>query len=381
MRIIHVHVHYSTELISGENEYVNELDTFFKKDHEVLSYFPKFDRHRIGVFKAFHIVVSYLTINCKLLKQLNQYDCLVFHNTVPFVSSWTLYLASRIKPVIKVWHNHRSFCIKGTEFRSGIECKSCTQSIKGTLVGILSKCYRNSYLQSAIVTLAEYSNRKFKNTNYLHVVSSKYMYNRVQEWLGPNVKIQIIEGVAKPYSFDKKKVTSCRNDFAFVGRLEFEKGIENLIQAWKQYQKITNIDSRMHVIGSGPLLEQLKDLEIPNLIFYGLLSGEEMLKVLKNCKTLFVTSLVKETFGRVAAEGLLLGMRLVVPPYGAPKEMVIDEDFGQILNSLSVQCIINALNIENQIDGNLGLTKRINFAKKYSVNEWETKWNKFLSQI
>lgn len=70
-------------------------------------------------------------------------------------------------------------------------------------------------------------------------------------------------------------------NFVFVGRIEEDKGIRELLQAWSRYI-LNNRTSHLYIAGDGPLLEQLKTLHRDKSItFCGYLDREKLKDVLK----------------------------------------------------------------------------------------------------
>ena len=94
--------------------------------------------------------------------------------------------------------------------------------------------------------------------------------------------------------------------FYFIGRVEAEKGIEDLIAAAKQAQIPLN------VIGTGPLEEPLRQAH-PDVTFHGWMDREQIGSTLKDARALVMPSRYPEPFGLVAAEASLSGLPVILP--------------------------------------------------------------------
>lgn len=93
--------------------------------------------------------------------------------------------------------------------------------------------------------------------------------------------------------------------FYFIGRVEAEKGIEDLIAAAKQAQV------PLSVIGTGPLEEPLRQAH-PDVIFHGWMDRNQIGETLKDARALVMPSRYPEPFGLVAAEGSLSGLPVIL---------------------------------------------------------------------
>ena len=103
-------------------------------------------------------------------------------------------------------------------------------------------------------------------------------------------------------------------DGVFLGRIEFHKGIQDLIDAWKQVVQ-THPEARLLVLGDGPFLGPAKQLVAKhnltdNVEFRGYVSGLEKYSSLKRAKV-FVFPSKSEGFGLVVAEAMACGVPIV----------------------------------------------------------------------
>ena len=97
--------------------------------------------------------------------------------------------------------------------------------------------------------------------------------------------------------------------FCFVGRLEDEKGVQRILDAFTQ-SVCTQFVNSVHLIGNGPKREdyeaQVKEKNIP-VQFHGFLSREEVFAIYKNSHFLLLPSTASEGFPKVIAEAMNYG--------------------------------------------------------------------------
>lgn len=113
-------------------------------------------------------------------------------------------------------------------------------------------------------------------------------------------------------------------DGVFVGRITNEKGIFDLVEAWKRIVSVKS-DARLLVIGSGPDIYELRrriekfDLE-KNFIVKGRCSDREMYTLMKASKV-FVFPSYFEGWGLAVAEALACGLPVICYDIPALREV------------------------------------------------------------
>lgn len=98
--------------------------------------------------------------------------------------------------------------------------------------------------------------------------------------------------------------------FLFVGVLRYYKGLQYLVEA------AASLDALIVIAGSGPmeqtLVNQVKALEVSNVIFAGQVSESEKVALIKNCRALVLPShLRSEAYGMVLVEAAMFGKPLI----------------------------------------------------------------------
>jgi glycosyltransferase involved in cell wall biosynthesis len=157
------------------------------------------------------------------------------------------------------------------------------------------------------------------------------------------------------------------NSFVFVGRLSPEKGIDNLIEAWRILGDSAPI---LHVIGHGPsynqLLEAAKSL---NIIVHGFLDNPEKEKILNSSKVLLVPSNWFEGQPATLIEAMARGLAVGVSNVGPLPSFVDYGESGFIFepgNGKSLAASIAALADKDEILYRYSLSSRKKFISNYT---------------
>ena len=167
------------------------------------------------------------------------------------------------------------------------------------------------------------------------IVNSNYMKNEVQRLFGlpydkinviPNgVNLQLFSNVNIDYDFRRQYAMDNEKIILYVGRLVYEKGIQNLIAAMPKVLDRYH-DSKLIICGRGGMIdelrEQVKYLGIENKVYFaGYCDSKKMQKMYK-CADVAVFPSTYEPFGIVAIESMLSGTPTIVSDVGGLNEIV-----------------------------------------------------------
>lgn len=118
----------------------------------------------------------------------------------------------------------------------------------------------------------------------------------------------------------------CRKDLAlregfvalFVGRLLEIKGVNLLLEAWKDFDDTTTL----LIVGDGPLEERIREAarERSNVLFHGKIKNSDLPKYYCAADVTLVPSLYEEGFGRVILESLSCGTPVIASHKGGIPE-------------------------------------------------------------
>ncbi|MCS6970298.1 MAG: glycosyltransferase family 4 protein [Planctomycetota bacterium] len=105
--------------------------------------------------------------------------------------------------------------------------------------------------------------------------------------------------------------------FLFVGRCEYRKGIDILLQAWTLFQKQFP-HATLHIVGASRDRPRL-----PGVVWHGVIDASELERVRRVCQVQVIPSRW-ESFGLVALEAWAFGLAVVASWCGALREVVGD---------------------------------------------------------
>lgn len=116
----------------------------------------------------------------------------------------------------------------------------------------------------------------------------------------------------QPFSFTKRGKA-----FLFVGRVDKDKGIFVLLDAWKQ---LAMPDARLIVIGDGSSLDALRLQSIPRIEFRGIQSSEDVRRAMEESVVVVVPSIILENQPTVILEALAAGCDIIASDVGGIAE-------------------------------------------------------------
>ena len=247
-----------------------------------------------------------------------------FQNTFPLISPAGYYAARRGgAAVVQALRNYRAVCANGLFYRDGRVCEDCL----GRTVpwpAVAHACYRGSRPASGVVVAMQTAHNALDTWEKqvdLYVTPSEFSRSKFIEAGFPGSRI-----VTKPnFVYPDPGMGTEPGRFAlYAGRLEGEKGVSTMLEAWRRVSSLP-----LKIAGDGPLRAQLLDyVERHRLAgrveLLGSQSPERVLALMKQAKVVIFPSEWYETFGRVAAEAYACGVPVVASQMGAIAEVVAD---------------------------------------------------------
>ena len=222
------------------------------------------------------------------------------------------------------------------------------------------------------------------------ICCSDYMVKHVKWAYGlPDDKLTMVPNGVNPHVYDylaKQDLRDFRKTYAlpeekivlYVGRLVYEKGVQNIINAVPKVLAKTN--AKFIIVGSGYMQEQLskivKSMGLEHkVLFTGFVEEENLLKLQKVADVSVVPSLF-EPFGIVALEAMAAKCPVVVSDTGGLSEIVDHDVTGVKVYSNNTESL--ALGITKILqDDNFGKDLRENAYKKI-LEKYD--WDKIAQQ-
>ncbi len=167
------------------------------------------------------------------------------------------------------------------------------------------------------------------------IVNSNFMKGDLQRIFGlPYEKINVIpngvnlnnfSGIERDYDFRRQFAMDNEKIILYVGRLVYEKGIQNLIGAMPKVLQNYH-DSKLVICGKGGMIDELKqevkNLGIENKVYFAGYCDSTKVQKMYKCADMAVFPSTYEPFGIVALEAMLAGIPTVVSDVGGLNEIV-----------------------------------------------------------
>jgi len=268
--------------------------------------------------------------NSEVVQRLRRYqkiggfDLWQIHNVFPAMSPSVYSLAFRLGvPVVQYLHNYRMSCVNGYFLNHG---KTCTSCIHGNFSrAALTGCWHNSRLISAWMGAV------------MMRVRAMGVFSKVAAWValsGNQKKLHVEMGIPaerihiNPHFFTPRQdllIAEPGRDVLFVGRLSKEKGVEQLLDAWKRTDRG---EAKLLLAGDGPeraaLENKIAAEKIGGVKFLGFVAKEDQAAMWKRAAFSVVPSIWQEPLGLVVFEAWERGRPVVVSDVGGLADSVQD---------------------------------------------------------
>ena len=291
------------------------------------------------------------------------------HNLVPLISP-SAYYACRAEgvPVVQTLHNFRLRCPAGTLFHNDSVCSDCDGSLGHA---VARGCYRNSRIQTAAAALMLGTHRAigtWENAVDAYSAPSRFCLERMAAGGIPREKITLRPNFLL---HDPGPRSAAGNYVVFVGRLCVEKGIRQLLWAWRRLRRIPLV-----IVGDGPLrAETERYLErngMAKVCLTGALPAGETLARVKEARFLVCPSVGYETFGMTVLEAAACSVATLGSRLGAIPEVVDEGNTGLLFDphdpdELAEKAEWAWLNHEAMVE--MGAAARRRYLQHYSVEK------------
>ena len=237
-------------------------------------------------FQLFFNLSAFIKVY-RLVKK-NQINIVHVHNFY-YKASPAVFWAAKLAGAHTLFtvHNYRLFCLNGLLFYKNEPCMICHQQ-QSFATGIERKCFKQSGFFSW--ALAKANEWQKKINTYSKKIDRFIVINPLQEQLLLDIGIEPSKIRYKPnflngFSNVKPPLFETRKPFyLFVGRLSEEKGIKDLMEAFKENEK------SLLIVGDGPLADWVKQ-ETNDKIKYSKAIPRESLEALyASCLALILPS-------------------------------------------------------------------------------------------
>jgi glycosyltransferase involved in cell wall biosynthesis len=292
-------------------------------------------------------------------------DIVHVHNFFPLLSP-ALHYAAAVEhvPSVQTLHNYRLACLNGYFFRDGHVCEDCTHTAV-PWPGVVHGCYRRSRMASAAVAGMLTTHRllgTWQQKVSAFIALTDFARQKFIDIGLPADKLHI-----KPNFVVDTGVGDGQGGYAlFVGRLSPEKGLNILIEAWRDAAL-----PPLKIIGDGPLAEPVKAAAQANanIAYLGSRPLAEVLRMIGNAEMLVVPSRWYETFGRTVVEAFSKGTAVVASRLGAVASLIDDRRTGLLVepnNPVDLGEAVKRLHRDGALRQTLRSEARAEYMKSYT---------------
>lgn len=352
----------------------NEIKMLEKNGHKVTKYIRHNDEIKGGVLSKLRLGIDTI-FSLKTYKEVkklidkNDIDVVHVHNTLPLISP-SIYYAARAKkvPIVQTIHNFRLLCPGATFTRCGEICEDCVS--KGLEQSLKHKCYRNSLSQTFIMYTMLKLHRiigTYDKINYITL--TEFNKQKLSTLVKDESKIHI-----KPNFVEKREdiERTLEDYFVYIGRLDDIKGINFLVETWKNIDKNINL----YIIGTGPEEEKLKhtisENKLSNVKLLGFMKREDAFKVIEKSRAIIIPSKWYEGFPMTIVESFSLGVPVIGSKLGNIESIIDDERNGLVFtknNKESLKEVIDKVFYDRVLNVSLGNNAYKIFKEKYTDEE------------
>lgn len=349
MRILIAHNRY--QVLAGEDVVVEaEVSLLQSYNHSIalLEADNQSIQGAIGKAKAAASVIYSFSNKQRLKEKIQEFcpDIVHVHNFFPLLSPALYDACSETKvPVVQTLHNYRIACPSAKLFRDGKICEICIGKTV-PLAGIIHRCYRNSVPES-VAAAAMIATHNVRNTWQekvdAYITLTPFQKAKMEQVGLPSHKIHV-----KPnFLFDPciLPAASPAHYALYVGRLELEKGITTLIDAYI----IQDIKIPLKIVGDGilktSLQQQVERAGLSHRIeFLGWQKKPEVLALMQKSQFLIFPSIWYETFGLSMIEAFACSVPVIASRLGGIAEIVEDRQTGLLFEADNSQDLATKIN-------------------------------------
>ena len=331
----------------GSEKYYFELGQLLKEHGHKVAYFSMNNKQNISTgdkeyfveeidlntgskLKALDVIYSKKNYK-KMIEAIEDFKPDVIHvNNFQRQLSASIIKAANDKkiPIIFTAHDVQAICPAITMMDNNQNvCELC---MKGKYLNCIKKsCNKGSKAKSIIGALEGYYYRQKKiytnKINYIITPSEFYRTKFIEDGINPN-KIEAIHNFIIAEDYNVK--TEIGNYALYFGRLSKEKGINNLIKAFKD----CNIGN-LYIAGDGPEKENIENFIKENKLskkvkMLGFLNKEEVTEYVRKARFIVVPSIWYENCPYSVMETLAIGKPVIGANIAGIPELVINEENG-----------------------------------------------------
>lgn len=376
MKILQINVcHYRRG--GADVVYLNTGQLLIKKGHEVLNFSQRNKNNDPDSFdyKYFVNQIDFLKLSLirKLLKTLRFFysfeakqnlekliinekpDIAHIHTYKGTLTPSILLTLKKYKvPTVLTLHDYGLLCPHNLFLNGkGEICEKCPTT-NNPINCITNKCNHNNLFLSTLSAfefIFHKSISPFSKSFDKLIAVSKFgleIHSRHDEYKNKIVHLyNFYPELNKPIINDQKGAY-----FLFFGRLSSEKGINSLINAWKS----VGPDSKLKIVGDGPLMADIKEFVVQNglsnIEMLGFKQGNELDELIRQASFIVVPSKCYENNPLTIIEAYSNGKPVIGSRIGGISEIVVENKTGYLFEMGNIKDLSEVLQKASNISSN-----------------------------
>lgn len=342
-------VHNTYQIPGGEDTVVrNEKHLMEQNGHKVVLY-TRSNTELKGFSMGQRFLLPFTTIfNLRTYREIRkiikeeQIDVVHVHNTLNLISPSVYYAAlSRHVPVVQTIHNFRLLCPAATFYRDEHICEECVD--KGLRCAVKHSCYRESKLQTLACVICLTIHRTlgiYGKISYICLTE----FNRGK--LLQLKQINPVQVYVKPNFADGTAQITEKRDQAvlFAARLERIKGIELVLEAWKEMGEEA---PKLYLCGTGTkenwCKEYIEKHRLSSVEFLGQTDHHRLLQIMGCVKALILPTQWYEGFPMTIVEAYSVGTPVIGPDMGNVGDLIEEGVTGWTYSANSIEALVQTI--------------------------------------
>ena len=359
MKVLQVHNTYRH--FGGEDVVVNLEHNLLQQNNIDITQLL-FNNDSINFKNLFYNKESYKELENQIKK--NKPDIIHVHNLFYKASPSVLKCANDHNiPVVLTLHNYRLICPNGLLLRNQKPCLDCVNKTF-PLDAIKHSCFQNSKLKSlALSSSLAYHNNKETWNKYVDKIVVLTSFAK-DMFINSALKINTNKIIIKPNSVDdfEPHPSTIKKDYLYIGRLSNEKGPQVAVKAFNSLPHI-----KLHIIGNGPLEDELRGEANPNIIFHGVKEKPFVKSKLQECKALIFPSICFEGLPNTILEAYSSGTPIISSNIDNINTFVEDQKTGLHFHTDNPTSLVEkVMEFEAMVTTEYNLNSRRKYLKKYT---------------
>lgn len=323
MRVAVVHGYYSNRAPSGENVVVDlQIDALRTAGYDVQVFSRRQEEAESEALYPLRAAVRAATGRgfdaTSALRDFGP-DVVHVHNLFPnFGRSWVREFADRL---VATLHNYRPLCPAATLFREGRHCTLCPDR-QSAWPALRHACFKDS----RVATLPLVAGTRFANDPVLrHSTRLLTLHDEMRsQYAAAGVPAGRMVTVPNFVRHDPEPSSHDAGYWLYVGRLEPEKGIAQLVRDWPA-------GSRLLIVGAGSAMETLAANAPGSVELLGARTPEEVAALQRAAIGLVFPSLWPEGLPTVYLEALSRGLPVLASAHSIVGRLVAEQGTGLVM--------------------------------------------------